>query len=89
MAADAQAPVIAIRDLVKDYRGLRPLRIRSLVLGKGERAVVVGFDAASAEALVSLITGASLPGRSPSSGGRPPTSRRATSGSPPWIASAS
>jgi ABC-type methionine transport system ATPase subunit len=61
MAADAQAPVIAIRDLVKDYRGLRPLRIRSLVLGKGERAVVVGFDAASAEALVSLITGASLP----------------------------
>jgi len=45
----------------KDYRGLRPLRIDRLTVGKDERVAVVGMDAPSAEVLVNLLTGASVP----------------------------
>jgi ABC-type transporter Mla maintaining outer membrane lipid asymmetry ATPase subunit MlaF len=61
MPADESVPVIAISDLVKEYRSLRPLRIARLRLFRGERAVVLGFDAPAAETLVHLITGALLP----------------------------
>lgn len=56
-----ERPVLEIRGLVKDYRSLRPLRIASLAIAHAERVAVSGLDAASAEVLVNLVTGASLP----------------------------
>lgn len=57
------SPVIQIDDLVKDYRALRPLRIRELSVRAGERVALLGLDAAAAETLVNLLTGAHLPDR--------------------------
>jgi len=57
----AAAPAIAIRGLVKDYRGLRPLRVRELTVAPGELVTVSGLDATEASVLVDLITGATLP----------------------------
>jgi ABC-type transporter Mla maintaining outer membrane lipid asymmetry ATPase subunit MlaF len=54
------APVLEIRDLAKAYGGLRPLRIRHLAIGAGERVAVRGIDAGAAELLVNLVTGATL-----------------------------
>ena len=54
-------PVLEIRDLTKQYSGLRPLRIRELSLGAGERVTIGGLDAGAGELLVNLVTGASLP----------------------------
>ncbi len=53
--------VITISGLQKNYSGLRPLRIRSLEIGAGERVALGGLDAVAAELLVNLLTGASLP----------------------------
>ena len=53
--------VVELRDVQKDYRGLRPLRIRHLQLRQGQTVALVGFDAVAAEVLVNLITGASVP----------------------------
>jgi ABC-type methionine transport system ATPase subunit len=55
------APVIAIDRLVKDYHGLRPLRVQQLVVARGDRVALSGLDAAAAEVLVNLINGAILP----------------------------
>lgn len=55
------APVLEIVGLSKDYRGLRPLRLQALTLAAGEHVALVGFDAQSAEMLVNLVTGATLP----------------------------
>jgi glutamate/aspartate transport system ATP-binding protein len=57
----AQPPTLEIRNVVKDYRGLRPLRMTSLEVGRGERVALSGLDAPSAEVLVNLVTGASVP----------------------------
>jgi len=57
----AAAPAIEIRGVVKDYRGLRPLRVRELVVRPGQLVTVSGLDATAASVLVDLITGASLP----------------------------
>jgi len=54
-------PVLEIRDLTKHYSGLRPLRIRELSIGAGERVTVGGLDAGAGELLVNLVTGASVP----------------------------
>lgn len=53
--------VVALRDVRKDYRGLRPLRVARFDLSQGERVALLGFDRAAAEVLVNLITGAALP----------------------------
>ena len=53
--------MIVISDLVKDYQGLRPLRIKQLTVAAGEIVSIAGLDAAAAEVFVNLITGASLP----------------------------
>lgn len=45
----------------KEYRALRPLRIQTLHLHAGESVALLGLDAAMAEVLVNLITGAQLP----------------------------
>jgi len=45
----------------KNYGGLRPLRLAALELAPGDRAAILGVDAAAAEILVNLLTGAALP----------------------------
>jgi ABC-type taurine transport system ATPase subunit len=53
--------VLHITNLVKDYRGLRPLRIERLSLAAGEHVAIVGLDRPAAETLINLLTGAALP----------------------------
>ncbi len=57
------SPVLELADVVKDYRGLRPLRIQRLTIASGERVAIVGFDQPMAEMFVNLVTGATLPDR--------------------------
>jgi ABC-type lipoprotein export system ATPase subunit len=57
----AEDPLLVLRDVVKNYQALRPLRIQSLTLTRGRSLALMGFDAAAAEMLVGLITGAVLP----------------------------
>lgn len=59
--ATAAPPVIEVTGVLKDYKGLRPLRVASLTVGDGERVAVAGFDATAAEVLINLINGAILP----------------------------
>jgi ABC-type polar amino acid transport system ATPase subunit len=54
-------PLIEIAEVAKDYRGLRPLRIKTLTVVGGESVALVGFDQAAAEVFVNLVTGATLP----------------------------
>jgi len=54
-------PAIEIIGLIKDYRGLRPLRLQSLTVADGERVAIGGIDATAAEVLVNLVNGAILP----------------------------
>jgi branched-chain amino acid transport system ATP-binding protein len=53
--------LLAIRGLVKDYHGLRPLRMRELVVMPGSIVSIAGLDAPAAETFVNLVTGAALP----------------------------
>ena len=55
------SPILSLTGVRKQYHGLRPLRVQSLLLNAGERVAVSGFDAGAAEVLVNLITGASVP----------------------------
>ena len=52
---------IEFRDVVKDYRGLRPFRLASLAVAAGERVALAGLDVPAAEVFVSLATGSGLP----------------------------
>lgn len=61
MAAPTAAPVVEISGVTKAYGALRPLRLQSLTVRRGERVSIAGLDAAAAETLINLITGASLP----------------------------
>jgi ABC-type transporter Mla maintaining outer membrane lipid asymmetry ATPase subunit MlaF len=61
MGDSAAELVIELRDVQKDYRGLRPLRIRHLRVRDGEALALVGFDQITAEVLVNLLTGAAVP----------------------------
>lgn len=54
-------PVVQLRAVTKDYRGLRPLRVADLTLHEGQSVALLGFDKVMAEVLVNLITGAMLP----------------------------
>ena len=56
-------PVIELSGVIKDYRGLRPLRIDHLAIEPGEQLAVLGIDRPSAEVLINLITGTTLPDR--------------------------
>ena len=55
------APVVALRGVVKDYKGLRPLRVQSLEIGSGEVVTVSGLDRAAAAVLTDLLTGTTVP----------------------------
>ncbi len=61
MSGTSSAPIVQIDRVRKDYGGLRPLRLRALTVQAGERIVLSGLDAAAAEILVGLLTGATLP----------------------------
>jgi ABC-type lipoprotein export system ATPase subunit len=54
-------PIVRLTGVVKDYRGLRPLRVASLELRPGDAYALLGFDQVTAEVLVDLITGAIVP----------------------------
>lgn len=54
-------PVLEVAGLVKDYHGLRPLRLERLTLLPGEQVAVLGFDAPAAEMFTTLVTGALSP----------------------------
>jgi putative ABC transport system ATP-binding protein len=53
--------VVALRDVIKDYKSLRPLRVAHLELRHAESVALLGFDQTAAEILVNLVTGATLP----------------------------
>ena len=54
-------PVIDARGVLKNYGGLRPLRLAALTVHPGDRTAITGLDAPAAEVLVNLLTGALLP----------------------------
>ena len=54
-------PLLDVTGLSKDYQGLRPLRIASLIVRPGDVLSISGLDAAAAEAFVHVMTGAALP----------------------------
>ena len=54
-------PVVTLRNVTKDYQALRPLRVKELDILEARSLALMGFDAAMAEVLVSLITAAALP----------------------------
>ena len=56
----ALPPTIEITALVKQYGGLRPLRVARLVVARAERVVIEGLDAGAAEMLIHVITGAAV-----------------------------
>ena len=53
--------VVRLRNVVKDYKGLRPLRIEALDVTEGQLMALVGLDQMMAEVLVDLITAAIVP----------------------------
>lgn len=54
-------PALEFRNVVKDFRGMRPLRIRDLSVAAGERVSIAGLDTPAAETFINLATGAGLP----------------------------
>jgi ABC-type sugar transport system ATPase subunit len=52
---------LILKNVEKEYGGLRPLRVRDLVVPAGGTAMLIGFDRPAAEAFVNIITGAALP----------------------------
>lgn len=59
--AGAGELLVSVTGVEKDYRTLRPLRIRDLSLRAGQSVALLGLDQAAAEVLVNLIAGATLP----------------------------
>lgn len=53
--------LLEITALSKDYRTLRPLRIKDLRVRAGEVMAISGIDVLGAETFVHLVTGATLP----------------------------
>ena len=52
---------LILKDVEKQYGGLRPLRVRDLRVPSGRVTMLVGFDRPTAEIFVNLVTGATLP----------------------------
>ncbi len=59
--APSDIPAVQITGVVRGYQGLRPLRLAALTIAPAERVAIQGLDAAAAEVLVNLLTGATLP----------------------------
>jgi putative ABC transport system ATP-binding protein len=58
---DLSPPAIHVRDVQKDYRALRPFRVRRFDVADGESVALLGFDRAAAEVFVNLMTAATIP----------------------------
>jgi ABC-type lipoprotein export system ATPase subunit len=54
-------PVLEMQGVVKDYHGLRPLRVAALTVAPGDRVAIEGLDRAAAETFVNLVNGAYVP----------------------------
>jgi ABC-type transporter Mla maintaining outer membrane lipid asymmetry ATPase subunit MlaF len=52
---------LVLSGVVKDYHGLRPLRVAALRVAAGEQVAIVGLDQVAAEVFINLVTGATLP----------------------------
>lgn len=59
--ADQAEALVEIDGLSKNYGGLRPVRIQSLTVRRGDCLALMGLDQPAAEMFVTLITGAALP----------------------------
>ena len=57
----AATTTISVRGVVKDYKGLRPLRVARLDVVAGEIVALDGLDRAAAGVLTDLVTGTVLP----------------------------
>jgi ABC-type transporter Mla maintaining outer membrane lipid asymmetry ATPase subunit MlaF len=55
------SPVVELDNVIKPYGGLRPLRLRHLTVGEGDRVAIAGLDQTTAEVFVNLVTGATVP----------------------------
>lgn len=53
--------LVSLRGVLKNYHGLRPLRIQRLELRQGASLALLGIDEAAAGVLTNLITGATIP----------------------------
>jgi len=53
--------LVRLHGVSKHYNALRPLRVQELELREGAALALMGLDAAAADVLISLITGAALP----------------------------
>lgn len=62
-SASPDAPILQLRDIIKDYKGLRPLRMSSLDVKPGARVAISGLDRLAAEVFLNLLSGAILPDR--------------------------
>ena len=61
-AVQAGTPVVVeLRNVVKNFQSLRPLRIRHLDIRHDDALGLLGFDEPMAEVFVNLLTAASLP----------------------------
>jgi ABC-type transporter Mla maintaining outer membrane lipid asymmetry ATPase subunit MlaF len=60
-SSNDSALVVEVRGVVKNFGGLRPLRVASLEVHAGERVAIEGFDRVTAELFVNLLNGAVLP----------------------------
>src|SRR5215218_7491395 len=58
---DTAAPLIRFADVVKDHGGSVPLRIQALDIRPSDRIMLAGLDAAAAETMMHLISGAAVP----------------------------
>jgi ABC-type transporter Mla maintaining outer membrane lipid asymmetry ATPase subunit MlaF len=54
-------PILELSSVIKNYQGLRPLRVASLAVGAHDRVALTGVDQIAAQVLADLITGATLP----------------------------
>lgn len=58
---DGSEVLVELIEVTKDYRALRPLRVKHLEIRVGDPVALLGVDAAMSEVLVNLMTGAQLP----------------------------
>ena len=54
-------PLLELSSVIKNYQGLRPLRVAALAIGERDRIALMGVDQITAQVLADLITGATLP----------------------------
>jgi predicted ABC-type transport system involved in lysophospholipase L1 biosynthesis ATPase subunit len=61
VVANVREAVVEFENVTKDFHGLRPLRVASLIVRDAERVAIAGFDRITAEIFVNMINGAILP----------------------------